>query len=800
MSSGNYKDLTPDDNYASVDLTGDSIALPPDAEDIILVVEGDSSISGTVNVELEHSNDNVNFTTAKNKPLSTGAGAPSAPTIEAYFSRMPNPRVTAGLRLGFTNSSGQSSISSVYLGELILNAMDASNPNGTYRIEITGPDAQYVEFRATNENARASFLDNFENESLDTLDATFVNVQDPSPTDGVDHMSFETVFDFTSPQQYLAYTGGNSSENKFNAGLKLRDSSHQIQQGHIITGINFKNKVELHTKADEGNYLPSFTWLKDNPPLNWGNNTGHMGVDRGINIQLTITPEFGANPTPVTITNPFVIRGVPVITASTSSLPHTASIGDSFGSINIGSLTSTISGLPALDYEITCHDSRVALSGSTAQAGTSLTATLNTGFSPFGGLNFTAGISAKEPTKGLTSFDDTSLNYSFIVTANPLSVTAGTVTSPSSTAALGDDVCSVSVAGGLGTESISLTVAGADASYYQLNNITTATTGSTITATSTDTVVLETNQAFTFGAAGYTHNVDINASFTDSYGTYTDSVSVQTTQASSFLNSSAVGTNVSNTGVDLGIYQGAMDPAKLGAYTSSDVAQWTISFWAKTANSLNTAQKGVAVRTYGQSTSNNYEATDIQLSNSQILIGGTRTASHYKAVNVSGGTTDWHHYVVRYSTGGSWLYKLIDIYVDGVVQGSSTSVYINFWLDMWSATTNKTIAVCGRYNSISTNYAWGSQGTGTSYDIELYVDELSFWNTALTGTQIAALYNNGTPTNLTGSANLARWFRFGDFASDTGTSIVDTQNTSESLTGSTDYRVTLTSSDSIKIP
>ena len=107
MSSDNFKDLTPKDNYTSVDLTGDSIVLPPDAEDVILVVEGDSSISGTVNVELEHSNDNVNFTTAKNKPLTTGAGGePAAPTIEAYFSRIPNPRLT-GFRLLYTGNQGQ---------------------------------------------------------------------------------------------------------------------------------------------------------------------------------------------------------------------------------------------------------------------------------------------------------------------------------------------------------------------------------------------------------------------------------------------------------------------------------------------------------------------------------------------------------------------------------------------------------------------------------------------------------------------------------------------------------------------
>lgn len=95
MSSGNFKDLTPDNNYASVELTGDSIVLPPDAEDVILVVEGDSSISGTVNVELEHSNDNVNFTTAKNKPV--GAGAASTYTLSAFSQVLEGGSITVNL-------------------------------------------------------------------------------------------------------------------------------------------------------------------------------------------------------------------------------------------------------------------------------------------------------------------------------------------------------------------------------------------------------------------------------------------------------------------------------------------------------------------------------------------------------------------------------------------------------------------------------------------------------------------------------------------------------------------------------
>lgn len=369
-----------------------------------------------------------------------------------------------------------------------------------------------------------------------------------------------------------------------------------------------------------------------------------------------------------------------------------------------------------------------------------------------------------------------------------LTLTLGTITSPASNAPTGTDVCTVTIAN-TGSGSNTLSLSGTNAAKYRFNNTTQSQTGSTLTnVLTTDTVVIETVPAsFTDGAA-YSHSITVTLTESNFNNTATQNFSTSGTLIAGFQNTKYVGTNVSNTGVNLGIYQGEMDPAGLGNYSSSDVAQWTISFWAKTANASDTAQKGVAVRTFGQSTSNNYEATDIQLSGTQILMGGTRTATHWKGATIAGGTTSWRHYVVRYSTGASYLYKLCDIFVDGVQQGNATSVYVNFWLDMWAPTTNKTIAVCGRYNSTSSNYAWGSQGTGTSYDIELYVDELSFWNTALTSTQITSLYNSGSPGDLDGESNLVRWFRFGDHASDTGTTMVDSQDTNDTLTGSSDYR------------
>ena len=60
------------------------------------------------------------------------------------------------------------------------------------------------------------------------------------------------------------------------------------------------------------------------------------------------------------------------------------------------------------------------------------------------------------------------------------------------------------------------------------------------------------------------------------------------------------------------------------------------------------------------------------------------------------------------------------------------------------------------------------------------IDEVAFWNSALTADEVSALYNNGSPItpisdngNYVSSANLVTWYRMGDDASDTNTTIID---------------------------
>jgi len=111
--------------------------------------------------------------------------------------------------------------------------------------------------------------------------------------------------------------------------------------------------------------------------------------------------------------------------------------------------------------------------------------------------------------------------------------------------------------------------------------------------------------------------------------------------------------------------------------------------------------------------------------------------------------TEWHNYVAVFD-GGS-----VAIYIDGssVLTGTASNTTL--------ATSPATFRI-------------GQFGTVSLYEAGLY-DEISLWDAALDLDDALALYNNGTPIDLSSAAggydkqaDLTHWWRIGDHASDTG--------------------------------
>ena len=126
----------------------------------------------------------------------------------------------------------------------------------------------------------------------------------------------------------------------------------------------------------------------------------------------------------------------------------------------------------------------------------------------------------------------------------------------------------------------------------------------------------------------------------------------------------------------------------------------------------------------------------------------TRRSLQTNSVAVSNNT--WHHIVFVWTneTSSSWK-----IYVDDS--------------DILSSTSGT-----GGVNVYTTDDAFiGKRITGPTTYANGNMDELSFWDKALSGAEVTAIYNSGVPTDLSGESNLIGYWRNGDTA---GTSVYPT--------------------------
>jgi len=187
--------------------------------------------------------------------------------------------------------------------------------------------------------------------------------------------------------------------------------------------------------------------------------------------------------------------------------------------------------------------------------------------------------------------------------------------------------------------------------------------------------------------------------------------------------------------IDTGAYLG--DLISLSAPTS-----YTVSAWIKTTDTGGIS-KGV---TGSASTSNGLNFT---IYNGEITFGVTNTAI---ATTTNAGVNDgnWHHVVGTYNSQGDASGNTLYIYVDGVQKASNTG--------------NRGVYP---FNNYPLFIGARGQGTNASGYFNGSIDEVGIWNTALTSTQIAEIYN-GTGTNTTkdlttvSGSNLIYWNRMGD--------------------------------------
>ena len=121
--------------------------------------------------------------------------------------------------------------------------------------------------------------------------------------------------------------------------------------------------------------------------------------------------------------------------------------------------------------------------------------------------------------------------------------------------------------------------------------------------------------------------------------------------------------------------------------------------------------------------------------------------------NTTLNNTDWFHVVATY---------------DGSETASGLKVYVN--ADA-SSLTNNSLGSYSGMPSTSGNLEIGRFANGHSFFNGL-VDEVAVFNSALSASDVTAIYNSGVPADLT-SYSPVGWYRMGDNDGGTGTTITD---------------------------
>ena len=137
------------------------------------------------------------------------------------------------------------------------------------------------------------------------------------------------------------------------------------------------------------------------------------------------------------------------------------------------------------------------------------------------------------------------------------------------------------------------------------------------------------------------------------------------------------------------------------------------------------------------------------------------------AVKHNNGRNGFHHVVIT-NSGGANAYQTsslgVKIYINGVNQTLT---------DNSNGGGIPDAGVSGNTFAITPNkIALGRQPTNANYMRDSKLDELSFFNTELNATEVACLYNGGTPSDLDIFVPApAHWYRMGD--GDSGTTLAD---------------------------
>ena len=264
-----------------------------------------------------------------------------------------------------------------------------------------------------------------------------------------------------------------------------------------------------------------------------------------------------------------------------------------------------------------------------------------------------------------------------------------------------------------------------------------------------------------------------------------------TDTSGTFFNEYAIEANPVGDSAGHGLYQNNSFMLGVDTTATTNRESFSVSFWVKNPTYLASVFEMRA-----HTATNKYTSFGVAFhsgGNISILIHNTTGNAQAQIVTPANGwNSGWNHVVVNTVASGSSSY-----YWEFIINGATPQTTSTLVVPTLSSSSllNHAFGILGQwYGSFTGTYGSetpaGGGGTGP-----MAIDEFAVWNDVLTQTDAIAMYNGASPTDLTGSTNLHRYYRFKDGANDTGTSIENLVNpgATDAITSSSDYTIALSS-------
>ena len=187
------------------------------------------------------------------------------------------------------------------------------------------------------------------------------------------------------------------------------------------------------------------------------------------------------------------------------------------------------------------------------------------------------------------------------------------------------------------------------------------------------------------------------------------------------------------------------------------VNAWSVSAWIN-------RDTGTTSQTIINIKENTYHGHDFQIFHNENLTRldvNVNGANAFRNTSVSLNDDQWYHLLVICDKTESPNANKCKVYLDGTILTNSGGTNMQQIAD-----TNNDLTIGMQLKGTSTPYVKTAAWNGL-------IDEVAFWDKALSASEAGDVYNGGTPGDLSSMSNLTNWWRMGDINGGSGVTVED---------------------------